>query len=188
VSEAIIVTRALLPGDQKGIEELVAAHMDSGDNYCPVEGQTGDEWLSQGVGVCLSRIVATTPDGTIVGHIAVGTIPFAIKQSVLWHEKLGSEVKLMEIRRGLVHPDWKKKRVGAALSKAALKWVTERKGFPVAATLPDRVDSFAMLTHYQWEPFITIDTHLYPEVTLWVPPETLTQKILSNNNKTLRNI
>ncbi len=144
------------------------------------------------MGACLVRVVAENKENIseengvvsnkIIGHMAIGTIPFNTPQYRIFSEYFGHS-QFMEIRRGIVHPDWIGQGVGGKLSKFATKWVMERNYVPVAATLEDRKNSKGMLSRYQWQKVATVPyefENVKHNIALWVPPQKLLDKSFGN--------
>lgn len=174
-----VYTRAMLPQDGFAIGDLVRKHAKQDPSYSPKHDKDPQEWAAEGLGICLTQIVACDFEGSIIGHIAVGTVPHGSPQRKIFAEYLKSE-RFLEIRRGIVLPEWQNKKVGGLLSKVALRWTTERKYIPVAATLPHRKKSSEMLLHYQWKKIATVTQIFngdYTDIGLWVPPEKIIKKI-----------
>lgn len=168
-----VTVRRYRPSDASQLNELVEAHHKKDPLYGPSELETGDEWLAHGIGECLVRFVAEH-ESCVVGHIAVGSIPEDIPQYELFKTALPSHLRskqLAEVRRGIVHPDWRTTGVGGALSKKAFRWTVEQGYQPVAASLDHRKESAAMLTHYRWKQIAELTVPTIGVVLLWIPPE-----------------
>lgn len=163
-----VTVRPYRASDTSRLDALVGAHTAADPSYGPPAGQPGSDWLGSGVGACLTRFVAIS-DSHTVGHVAVGSVP-PCPQRDLWISHLKKDVTLVEIRRGMVHPDLVGSRIGGQLTKTAVRWATERSYLPVAASVQGRTSSTAMMRRYGWEPCGVIDVDGYGPVTLWVPP------------------
>lgn len=170
-----LIFRTYEPSDARQLDALVAAHAATDPGYAPPAGMRGSEWLSLGIGPCLTRLVAEL-DGDVVGHVAVGGVP-PCPQRDLWITFLKKNPTLVEIRRGMVHPEHVGTGIGGALTKRAFRWATERHYLPVAASLADRTNSVEMMRNYGWLPCGEVQVDGYGTVTLWVPPEKIVATI-----------
>lgn len=189
-----ILIRVGLPSDSKKLDELVTAHASQNPAYVPGEYEVvdheasgrlfvsadgvGDKWLAGGNGPLLVRFVAEHPNdgmggiaGTrIVGHIAIGGVTPGPARD-LWIKSLKKNVTLVEIRRGVVHPDFIGTGIGGELTKVAFRWALERNYLPVAATLPGKTKSAEMINHYGWRVGAKYVNAEHGDVELWIPPQ-----------------
>jgi GNAT superfamily N-acetyltransferase len=170
-----VTIRPYHPTDNDQLDDLVVAHAATDPTYAPPDGVPGNAWLSGGVGACLMRFVAEI-DGTVVGHVAVGSIP-PCPQRDLWITYLKKNYELVEIRRGMVHPHLIGTGVGGALTKTAVRWALERKCLPVAASVTGRTNSVEMMRNYGWESCGVLDVENYGPVTLWAPPTSIINRV-----------
>ena len=174
--------REYVDEDATQLDELVALHGIQDPSYRPRDDQKGSEWLKEGLGEQLVKFVAVDED-KVVGHIAVADLPEECEVYQIVKEHVNNNNTLVEIRRGMVHPDWRKKGIGGALSKQAFRWAVKHRYQPVAVTLDNRVDSPAMLAKYGWV-IVGKKKAIYSDayVHLWLPDQEKMQELLASRH------